>query len=194
MRQLKVLDFDCECRPVAWIGGDFVTRGLTAIGWSFVGSGEVHSRVLTHKDRDTKRILEPFLVAYAAADIVQGHYIRGFDFGLVNGALVREGMPLLDAKMSRDTKNDLYTMSSVSKSQENLGALFELNHPKVPMNEPMWAEHNLWQTERSVKWVRERVEGDVVQHIELTQTLVDLGYLTPPRRWAGSGSTVDYVP
>lgn len=33
----RILDFDVECRPIAWYGGDWVTKQPTAIAWKFVG-------------------------------------------------------------------------------------------------------------------------------------------------------------
>ena len=33
---LRWLSFDCECRPLSWYAGDFVTREITAIAWRFL--------------------------------------------------------------------------------------------------------------------------------------------------------------
>ena len=32
----RILDFDVECRPIAWYGGDWVTKQPTAIAWKFL--------------------------------------------------------------------------------------------------------------------------------------------------------------
>ena len=148
-RDLKILDFDCECRPIAWYGGDFVTKQPTAIAWSVVGSGDVTVRAIG-ESYDARNVLDEeaamlydFCRAYDDADVVTGHYIRGFDLPLLNGALIRLGMPGLGSKLAQDTKTDLVKAGGLSKSQENLGAMFELQHPKVSMNTSKWMAANL---------------------------------------------------
>lgn len=199
-RRLKVLDFDCECRPMAWYGGDFVTKQPTAIAWSFVGErgvrveaiGESYdSRNVLDEERD---MLDLFVDAYDRADIVTGHFIRGFDLPLINGALMRLGMPGLKPKMAQDTKTDLVKAGGLSKSQENLGAMFELRHPKVPMNTSRWMLANLLLPE-GIKATKKRVVGDVRQHMELRAEMLDRGLLMAPRVWSSGGGHVEaYTP
>jgi DNA polymerase elongation subunit (family B) len=52
-------------------------------------------------------LLELFREAYDAADIVTGHYIRGFDLPILNARMMRHGLPMLGAKLAQDTKGDL---------------------------------------------------------------------------------------
>jgi hypothetical protein len=199
-RKLLVLDFDCECRPLAWYGGDFVTKQITAIAWKF-----------THELRDVEpfvafigascdtrqtiaeeeQMLLGFVDAYIRADVVTGHFIRGFDLPLVNGSLVRRGLPQLPPKLAQDTKGDMARAQGLSKSQENLGAMFELDHPKVPMNTAKWELANMLVPE-GIQETITRVVGDVNQHIEMRQRMLDLGILAAPSVWspaAGHGST-----
>ena len=186
---LKILDFDSECRPLAWYGGDFVTKQPTAIAWKIVGTkaapkvafiGESLNADLIHEEEKT--MLEAFRMAYNSADVVTGHYIRGFDLPLLNGALIRNGLEPLEKKLSQDTKQDFARRHGMSLSQENLGAMFELEHPKYPMNTALWAEANMLTT-KGIKLTRKRVVADVEQHIELRQKMLDANLLRAPQLW-----------
>ena len=188
-RDLRVLDFDCECRPLAWYGGDFVTKQLTAVAWKFVGSkGRPKVAVIGESDRmsmvldEEREMLTRFIEAYNQADVVTGHFIRGFDLPLVNGSLVRLGMTPLEDKLSQDTKSDFIKRHGMSLSQENLGAMFELDHPKVPMNTALWEQANML-TPAGIRHTRKRVVGDVEQHIELRQRMLNGGLLRAPQLW-----------
>lgn len=200
-RRVRILDFDCECRPIAWYGGDFVTKQPTAIGWKFVGDRGPIEVAFIGESFDARQVLdeeramlERFRSAYDAADIVTGHFIRGFDLPLLNGALMRLGMPLLRTKETHDTKLDLVKGQGISKSQENLGAMYELRHPKVPMNTALWMAGNLLLP-HGIEATKKRVVGDVRQHIELRRTMLDRGHLCAPRAWSSGGGTRElYTP
>lgn len=193
----RILDFDVECRPIAWYGGDWVTKQPTAIAWKWVGErGPVHVRVIG-ESFDTRRVLDEeramlleFCAVYDAADVVTGHYIRGFDLPLVTGALMRLGLPLLGSKDTHDTKGDLVRGQGISKSQENLGAMYELAHPKIPMNTASWMAGNLLLP-HGIQATRKRVVGDVRQHVELRATMMDLGHLGPVVSWSNGASRPD---
>jgi len=194
--KLRVLDFDSECRPLAWYGGDFVTKQPTAVAWRFVGEkgktkvraiGESYNtRNVLKEERD---MLEEFRKAYDAADMVTGHFIRGFDLPLLTGALVRLGLPPLGKKLSQDTKLDAFKRTGISMSQENLGAMFELEHPKYPMNTAKWAEANMLLP-AGIKLTKIRAVSDVEQHEELRAKMLELGVLSAPRLWSPEGAHV----
>lgn len=144
--------------------------------------------------RHFRRMLLRLLKRYREADIVTGHYIRGFDLPLLNSGLIRAGLPILEDKLIQDTKLDLVKRSGISASQENLGALFELEHPKVPSNEPLWISA-VEGFPDGVEWMKSRVGGDVLQHIEMREVMLQRGILGPPRRWTGrSAGTGMYQP
>jgi hypothetical protein len=200
--RVRILDFDCECRPLSWYGGDWVTKEITAIGWKFIGERySIRTSLLVLEPvRDyydltnLRRVVEPFVEAYNAADIVTGHFIRGFDLPLINGTLMELGLPLLEDKLTQDTKLDLRKASGLSKSQENLGAMFELKHPKIPMDQAKWRSANRL-TPAGIALTHRRVVGDVRQHIELRQRMLDLGLLGPPKAWSsGAGNKARYTP
>lgn len=199
-RRVRILDFDIEVRPMAFYGGDFVTKQPTAIAWKFVGEREPVTVVLLGESFDTRmtfieevNMLETFRQAYDQADVVTGHYIRGFDLPIINARLMRHGLPLLGATMAQDTKGDLARAQGVSKSQENLGAMFELRHPKVPMNTTRWEEANALMP-AGIEATRKRVVGDVRQHVELRAKMLERGYLGGASHWSPGDHGQAYHP
>lgn len=200
-RPARVLDFDVECRPSAWYAGDWCSKEITAIAWRFIDEPEKATRVwlltpsltLASHRRKKKEGLEVFLQDYREADMVTGHFIRGFDLPLMNGALIRAGLPSLGTKMSHDTKTDLIRMSGLSKSQENLGAYFDLKHDKQHMNNHLWEIANTLVREGREE-TRRRCVGDVNQHIEFRQELIRRGALQPPSAWRPGARAEKYHP
>jgi DNA polymerase elongation subunit (family B) len=197
----RILDFDIEVRPMAFYGGDFTTGQPTAVAWKWIGERSKVEVVLVGESFDTRQtmaeeveLLERFREVYDAADIVTGHYIRGFDLPVINARMMRHGLPMLGMKLSQDTKGDLARATKMSKSQENLGAMFELRHPKVSMNTTKWELGNAL-TPEGLEETRKRVVGDVRQHVSMRAKMVELGYLGAPRAWSPSGGTAPkYAP
>lgn len=188
MRELKILDFDVEARPMSWIGQDYVTKEPTAIAWKFVGS-KSKVKVLALGEVSAIEMLTEFVKVYNEADMVTGHYIRGFDLPLINGALSERGLPPLEKKLTSDTKLDLYKRHGMSNSQESIGAMLGLEHPKVSMTQDDWRRANSLSP-GGIKRVKERVAGDVEQHIEMREELIKRGWLGPPKVWSGEPSGV----
>jgi hypothetical protein len=190
-RPMRVLDFDIENRPLTYLGSDFTTAEVTAIAWAWDASDVT---VYLLGEHPLPYILERFVEAYNEADMVTGHYIKGHDLPMINGALVELGMPSLPDKLVCDTKTDLIALKGISKSQESLGSMFSLDAPKVQMNQTKWRAANRLTTEGLAE-VRARVVGDVQQHIEMRQRLIDLGYLAPARIWRSGVAKVEaYTP
>lgn len=189
----RTLDFDIEARPLSWLGGDFVTREITAIAACFLDEPDyVYCWALGHDD--PKDMLRGFSVLYDNADIVTGHYIRGYDLPNLNAALMEFDLPLLGDKWTVDTKNDLVRRQGISVSQESLGAMLGLEAPKVQMNQAKWREANRL-TEEGIQLTKERVIGDVKQHMELLAELRERGLVGPGKLWSGKGkSAIKYVP
>lgn len=192
-RPLRVLDFDIENRPLTYLGSDFTTAEVTAVAWAWTDNTE-DVTVYLLGETPLSTILEAFLRAYEQADMVTGHYIRGHDLPMLNGALVELGMPVLPDKQVMDTKVDFVRTKGVSLSQESLGAMFRLDHSKVQMNQGRWRAANRLTAE-GLAFVRERVVGDVQQHIELTKELNAKGYLSAPKLWrSGAAKAEAYTP
>lgn len=192
-RPLRILDFDIENRPLSYLGSDFTTAEVTAISWAWVDRPEaVTVYLLGEVALDV--VLLRFLQVYETADVVTGHYIRGHDLPMVNGALMELRRPVLADKMTCDTKLDLVRSKGISLSQESLGAMFRLEHQKVQMNQSKWRAANRL-TPEGLAHVRERVTGDVQQHIALRQELLALNYLAPAKLWkSGTAKAEAYSP
>lgn len=181
-RDLRILDFDIENRPLSYLGPDFTTTDITAIATAWVGSNKVDVWVQTKDDRSRKTMLRNFVERYNDADIVTGHYILRHDLPIINGALIDEGLPPLGPKMVSDTKVHLIGFAGISKSQENLGGAFGLKAPKVQMNTPAWRLANRL-TRDGTMLSASRVRGDVIQHMELRRILIGRHLLKPPTMW-----------
>ena len=196
----RILDFDLETRPLGWYAGDMVHKEVTAIAWAWIRSDgstdrfDVDCYQLTHRTSSMRRMLKAFAKAYAEADIVCGHWIRGYDLPVLQMAMIDNELPLLGEKLTQDTKNALIKFQGVSKSQQNLASLLGIPSPKIVMSQQDWREANRL-TKTGLKLVRERVIADVVQNIEMRQVLLDQGLLNPPKLWLPSTSiSGDYVP
>jgi hypothetical protein len=192
-RQMRVLDFDIENRPLSYLGSDFTTAEVTAIAWAWADDPQ-NVTVYLLGETPLIDILRSFVDAYDSADMVTGHFILGHDLPMVNGALMECGLPPLADKLVQDTKVHLMRAKGISKSQESLGAMFHLDAPKVSMNQSKWRAANRL-TPEGLKEVRERVVGDVRQHMELRRVLLERGMLAPPKMWRSGASALEpYTP
>ena len=188
-RPLRILDFDIENRPLTYLGSDFTTAEVTAISWAWSDQPE-DVTVYLLGEAELPDILRAFCAAYEQADVVTGHFILGHDLPMINGALMEFGMPALSDKLVSDTKVHLLRAKGLSKSQESLGAMFHLDHDKVQMNQFKWRAANRL-TPEGLNYVRERVAGDVRQHIALRAKLLEGGYLSGPRLWKSGTARID---
>jgi hypothetical protein len=193
-RPLRVLDFDTEARPLSFLGSDFVTKEITAMAWAWTDAPDDVTCHLLEPESDGREMLRAFLDAYSRADLVTGHFILGYDLPTINGALMEYRLPLLPNKMAHDTKCHLAKRAGISVSQESLGAMLRIEHKKVQMNQGLWREANRLTPEGRLL-TRERVVGDVRQHMAMRRELDALGYLAPAKMWkSGSARTEEYVP
>lgn len=192
-RPLRVLDFDIENRPLSYLGSDFTTAEVTAISWAWADQPDAVTVYLLG-ETELRAILLAFCAVYDRADLVTGHYITGHDLPMINGALMECQLPALGDKLVQDTKVHLIRSKGISLSQESLGAMLQLDHAKAQMNQSQWRAANRL-TPEGLALVRERVTGDVKQHMELRQMLRGLGYLSPPRVWRpGTAKVEAYTP
>ncbi len=180
MEGAKILDFDIENRPLAYLGMDYTSGELTAIAWSWVGDDHVEVRLLGI-DHPAKILLD-FKKAYDEADIVTGHYIRKHDLPIINGALIERKLPSLSKKNSIDTKLDLVRSRYISCSQESLATMYELENGKHHMTQTAWRDANRL-TPKGIELTRKRVIDDVVQHKELRLQLKEQKLLHAPKEW-----------
>lgn len=177
----RILDFDIENRPISYWIPDRPSAEITAIAWSWNGSNRFSCRLLG--DGTVPEILQDFVAAYNRADIVTGHYIRKHDLPIINGALIENNMPVLQPKLTSDTKLDLLRLKDLPVSQEALAAYLQIEAPKVHMTQHDWRQANRL-TPEGLKLTRERVVGDVRQHQLMRAELLARGLLRTPKRWA----------
>lgn len=178
IRAARILDFDIESRPLSYLGSDWTTGEITAIAASFGPSEHMYCWLLgIHQPEE---ILDNFRRLYNEADIVTGHFIRKFDLPYINGAMLEYGRPPLAPKLVQDTKVDLIKSRSFSMSQESISGTISLPEPKKHMTQPMWREANRLH---KLNLTRERVEGDVRQHMAMRKELLRLNMLGGPRMW-----------
>ena len=192
-RPMRILDFDIENRPLTYLGSDFTTAEVTAIAWAWVDRpGDVTVYLLG--ETELPEILRAFVAAYTQADLVCGHYCRGHDIPMIQGALVELKMSPLPDRMVQDTKIDFIRTKGISLSQESLAAMWRLDQQKQAMNQGQWRAANRL-TPEGLAEVRRRVVGDVRQHIQLRAEAVSLGYLSAPKLWRSGVARVEqYVP
>ncbi len=180
-----VVDFDIETRPLGWYGGEFVHSEPTAIGYAYVTgpqAGFAQTFLLDKTKGSAVRMLKAFRKVYDHADMLTGHYIRGFDLGQLQAAYLENGLPLLGPKLTHDTKLDLLRFSGMSKSQQNIGSMFDTEAPKVVMTMADWREANRL-TPEGLELTHDRVIGDVLQHMQMRRAMLDAGILGPPKMW-----------
>lgn len=182
--KFRILDFDIECRPLSYMGHDYTTSEITVIAAKFVDDeGEPDCWALG--EVTPEEMLSGFLEKYNTCGMVTGHYIRGFDLPRVNQSLLEFGFAPLSNKLTHDTCSDLIKQQGFSKSQENLGELYQIMNPKVGMSQTKWRSANRLRTE-GISMAKERAIGDVIQHIELRQKLIDTGQLGKPKMWSST--------
>ena len=179
-KPLKTLDFDTENRPLSYLGGDFTTGEITAIAASWTDAKK--TRVWLLGKDEPVQMLREFVELYNRADCVTGHFIRKHDLPILNGAMLEYGLPPLSAKLTSDTYSDLRKRKHLSASQEALGQMYGLGWPKEHMSQPEWREANRL-TPRGLNETKRRVVGDVRQHKELRQRLLQARMLHPPKMW-----------
>jgi hypothetical protein len=181
----RVLVFDIECRPTAWFGGDFVGKSITAAAWLWLDNvDEVFSSAITMADINAESVVRPLVDAIEDADMVVGHFVRGFDLPVLSGDIERLGWEPLSPVLTHDTKLDRKQTMGISESLENLSARYELVNEKMSMHEPWWEQFNLWQTPESRRLVLARVEQDIRGTAELYQRMLEEGRMKSPKVWS----------
>lgn len=174
-----ILDFDCENRPLSYLGGDFTTPELTVVAWKLDRQDILVTALGVH---DMLTMLTAFSVDYEQADLITGHNIIRHDLPLINAMLLEHGLSPLHPKLVCDTWAHLKKRSAGFASQENLAAMLGIKAPKVGMNTVKWREANRLGAEGVDKAIA-RAVGDVKQHVALRKRLLELDWLHGPRLW-----------
>lgn len=177
---LRVLDFDTECRPMHYSEWRAESQ-ITGIAWSWIGEDTVHCEILKQDLSNEREMLERFLEAYEAADIVTGHYIRRHDLPLLSDHALRAELPFGE-KLTQDTKLDLKAARGLGQSQDNLSVMLKLDAVKHHMAGADWRIANALTPEGRAGTAK-RVIDDVIQHKQLREELLRRGALKPPKAW-----------
>ncbi len=180
-KQLRILDFDIENRPSSYWYDGRPTAEITSIASCWDADINTMQVFLLGVD-DPIEILQTFVERYNEADIVTGHYIRRHDLPIINGGLLEYGFPILEPKLTIDTKLDMVKKGDIPATQEYLGELFGLPAPKVQMSQHKWRQANRL-TPEGIKLTKERAVGDVTQHILLRSDMMKRGLLKAPKMW-----------
>ena len=188
----RLLCIDLENRPLAyWYDGN-PTSQITAFGWKWSDERRPHTLLLQPDGswvddagipESTERAYQVFTAELACAGLVFGHNIRRHDLPMLNAWLMRQGLPLLRPMLTCDTYKDLPRTAGVSRSLENMAAMYGLPGSKVRMTQPDWEQANQLQP-LGVDKARRRVAGDVVLQERLRKRLLELRLLRTPRVWA----------
>lgn len=208
-QEARILDFDIENRPLSYWVPDMPTCDITSIASAWVGDHDSMKVDLLappcwHKGHEqgcpdmpdymvtTEVLLNRFVERYNQADMVTGHYIRRHDLPIINGALYDMDMPLLQAKLTCDTKLDMMKKADIPATQEFLLELLEPQCPigipilKYHMSQRTWREANRL-TRAGVEQTRIRVINDVHGHEHMRRAMLDRGMLRSPSMWRPGG-------
>lgn len=179
--ELRVLNFDTECRPMHY--SEFRAESqMTGVAWSWIGSDKVHCRVLKQNLSNERAILVEFMDAFNEADMVTGHYLRKHDLPLLVDHCIRLEVPLPSSVLVQDTMLDMVSVKGLGKSQENLAHTFGLAAEKHHMCGASWRIANQL-TREGRAGTKTRVVSDVIQNKQLRAELLERGLLKAPKRW-----------
>lgn len=186
----RLVCFDLENRPLAyWYDGE-TTSEITAFGWKWADESKVRTMLLRPDGTfacdggmlNADAAYKVFVAELASAGVVYGHNIRRHDLPMLNAGLLRLELDPLPALLTSDTCRDLPKMGGMSKSLENLAALYGLPGEKLAMPQPAWEDANRL-TKTGVALARKRVASDVLLQEALRARLLALGILREPRPW-----------
>ncbi len=195
-REPRCLCFDLENRPLAyWYDGQ-TTSEITAFGWKWSDQDEVITLLLRGDGWfefagsgndvairiDDKAAYETFSSELAHADVVYGHNIRRHDLPMLNAGLLRRQLPVLPSLLTSDTLTDYPKRAGMSRSLENLAAMYGLEGEKYSMSQPAWEKANRLSDD-GMELARKRVVADVLLQERLRLKLLELEILKPAKRW-----------
>jgi hypothetical protein len=202
-RTLRILDFDIENRPLSYWVDDNPTAEITSIASCWVDDPDSMEVLLLgvecrHHGWDCpdmvpgemsgEEILRRFVARYNEADMVTGHYIRRHDLPINNAMLMEVGLPILEPKLSCDTKLDMPKKADLPATQEFLLEMLDVRDEngqpfrKFHMSQHDWREANRL-TPAGLRKTYERVSSDVRAHMALRLAMLERGLLKGPRVW-----------
>lgn len=194
----RLLCFDIETMPVGFSDWDPEAE-IVAICSYWIGE-KAKPKYWLVRPENVKQTLKEFQQEYKQADLVVGQYIRKFDLPTINGALMMHGLPMLEQKMTSDTKDDWGKKRGVSASLESFLVYYQTMDRMVNVHGKMYKAHlgkAHWRliyralcSLRSDTWsqaqlalLRSRCEGDVIATAKVFKKMTKLGHLSAPKVW-----------
>lgn len=178
---MKVLAFDLETVAAGYADPDWVPHTVTA--WAYSWGDTIRSSVLPprhlYDNLVRRRFLAPLIDQINQATMVSGHNLVRFDLPVLNAELMRLGMRPLAPIQVLDTMR-VPKAKGFKKGQDNLAVLLRVPEPKKHLN---WQEWQDAYSDPTLATVRERVESDVRQHLQVREAMRANGWLKPPRTW-----------
>lgn len=172
VRPGRVLDFDCENGPgFYWYDGN-ATSLLHTVSAAWVDEGDVQTWTTRWRGRKGLVVenLARFRKLVESAGAVTGHNILKHDIRLLNSHFDRLDEPRIRWPHVIDTMKMLTGGMGMSRSQENLLAMYDLGREKMTVPLAVWEK--AWRgAEAESLIVVERCESDVLGHIELFKKL-----------------------
>jgi hypothetical protein len=211
-RDLRILDFDIENRPLSYWVPDRPSAEVTSIAWMVAGEHDSIKVVglappCWHKGHEEHcpdmpdflmtmpALLETFVAEYNRADMVTGHYIIMHDLPIINAMLYEQRMPLLTDKLASDTKLHMFSKKDLPATQEYLLELLDVRCPlgmtleKFHMTQPKWREANRLSP-TGTELTKRRVTSDVHAHSHMRDAMLAQGWLSGPKVWRSGGEDV----
>lgn len=180
----RLLDFDIETVAAGYADPQWVPSTVTAWAFSWGWGDDVTVAALPVRSfysvRARRRFLGPLLEALREADVVTGHNVLRFDLPVLQAEVMRLGLPSLRPVLVQDTIR-LPRSKGFKKGQDNLGTLLDVPLEKLPLNFQQWADA---YAEKDLGTVKDRVAGDVRQHMLIREEMRKRGWLKPPRMWS----------
>ena len=177
----RTLDFDLETVAAGYADPEWVPNTVTAWAFSWGDTVEVDALPVKYLyDRKARRrFLQPLLDAIDDADVLTGHNVIRFDLPVLQAEVMRLELPSLPRKLVQDTIR-LPRSKGFKKGQDNLAVLMQVEAEKLPLNFEQWAAA---YAEPGLETVKERVGGDVRQHMLIRDQMRARGWLAAPRMW-----------
>lgn len=145
-------------------------------GFSFVKTLPAKS---LYDDEAKVDFILPLVAAIDGADVLTGHNIIRYDLPVLNAECIRLGLSPLPPKMVQDTIR-LPKTKGFKKGQDNMADLFEVASKKLPLNHTEWMQA---YADPHMAAVKDRVRGDVTQHIALREEMRVRRLLMTPKIW-----------
>jgi hypothetical protein len=175
----RVWAFDIEARPGPWGGGDFTFRSMLSIA-----GGYADSAISYLAPGFLKYELERFIMPLREVNVlVVGHNAIRYDLPMLNGTLVKLGLPCLPPLLVSDTYAHLVKSDyAYSKSLGNMAERFGIQ-AKGSMSEYAW-ERAYDGDPEYLRRLKEYNIRDVETTLALRAVLLERGMLKSPRRWS----------